>query len=373
MASKKRVLVSVTNDLYTDQRVHKVCTFLEQQGYDVLLIGRLRKNSQPLQRSYQSKRMRLLFDKGAFFYAEYSIRLFFLLLFRKFDVLLSNDLDTLLPNYLVSRLRRKKIVYDSHEYFTEVPELVNRPKIQRFWERIEGFIFPKLNFIYTVNSSIAQKYEEKYGKKVEVVRNISPHWSPVALKSKAELGIPENKFILIFQGAGINIDRGAEEMVEAMKFLENIVLLFVGDGDVVPNLKNYVTENKLDDKVLFFGKRPYQEMMNFTFHADLGLSLDKDSNLNYRFSLPNKIFDYMHTSSPILASGVVEVRKIVEGYKIGKIITSHNPEDLATDIQFIQSNPELYNSWKENCKKAAEIENWEKESEVLQKFFPKYA
>jgi glycosyltransferase involved in cell wall biosynthesis len=317
--------------------------------------------------------MRLLFDKGAFFYAEYSMRLFFLLLFKKFDILLSNDLDTLLPNYLVSRLRGKKIVYDSHEYFTEVPELVNRPKIQRIWERIEGFVFPKLDCIYTVNHSIASKYTEKYGKKIEVVRNISPRWNPENLKSKSELGIPEDAFILIFQGAGINIDRGAEEIVDAMKFLENTVLLFVGDGDVIPNLKKIVSENQLDEKVLFFGKRPYQEMMNFTYHADLGLSLDKDSNLNYRFSLPNKVFDYMHTETPILASGVVEVRKIVEGYSIGKIIESHNPKSLAEDIQFIQANPELYISWKENCKKAATIENWEKESEVLQKFFPKYA
>src|SRR5690606_16060536 len=157
-------------------RVHKVCLFLMQQGYDVLLVGRMRKNSLPLDRPYATKRMKLSFEKGAKFYAAYSFRLFWFLLFKKSDVLVSNDLDTLLPNYLISRIKRKKLVYDTHEYFTEVPELVSRPKVQAIWEKIEGWIFPKLKFIYTVNDSIARRYGEKYGKNLSVVRNISPQW-----------------------------------------------------------------------------------------------------------------------------------------------------------------------------------------------------
>lgn len=369
MSQKKRVIVSVTNDLFTDQRVHKVCTFLDSCEFEVLLVGRLRKNSQQISRSYKTKRMRLLFDKGPFFYAEYSLRLFFFLLVRKTDVLLANDLDTLLPNYLVARLKRKKLVYDSHEYFTEVPELVNRPKVQRVWERIEAAIFPNLKFIYTVNESIANKYRDKYNIQIHVVRNISNRWSPTHIQTKKELGIPENRFVLIFQGAGINVDRGAEEMVEAMNYIEGAVLLFVGDGDVVPQLKQQVKANNLNEKVLFFGKRPYEEMMNYTFHADLGLSLDKDTNLNYRFSLPNKIFDYIHTSTPLLTSSVVEVKNIVEKYHVGKIITSHNPQDLAKDVLAIMQHPTQLAAWKENCKLASEIEHWGHETETLKKIY----
>ncbi len=371
MGKAPKAIVSVTNDLYTDQRVHKVCLFLVKQGYDVLLVGRLRKNSLPLNRPYQTRRMRLSFDKGAKFYAAYSFRLFWLLLFKRIDVLVSNDLDTLLPNYLISRIRRKKLVYDTHEYFTEVPELVSRPKVQAIWERIEGWIFPKLKAIYTVNHSIANRYGEKYGKQLSVVRNISPQWKSDQLKSKADLGIPENRFVLIFQGAGINIDRGGEEAVEAMQFLENAVLLFVGDGDVIPQLKSMVTALKLEEKVKFIGKKPYAEMMNYTFHADLGLTLDKDTNLNYRFSLPNKVFDYMHTQTPILASDLVEVKKVVLKYDIGAIIRSHDPEMLAEDIRNIISDPGQLAHWQQNCLKASEAENWEHETEVLATIYPK--
>lgn len=370
MSKKQRAIVSVINDLYTDQRVHKVCLFLQKQGYEVTLIGRLQRNSKPLDRPYRAIRMRLGVEKGPVFYAFFNLSLFLLLLFKRSDVLVANDLDTLLPNYLVSTLRRKKLVYDSHEYFTEVPELVSRPKVQRVWERIEGFIFPKLNFIYTVNESIANRYQQKYGKNISVVRNISPKWIPTDVKSKSELGIPENQFVLIFQGAGINIDRGAEEAVEAMRFLEGVILLFVGDGDVIPALKKQVETLNLTSKVLFFGKRPYHELLNFTLHADLGLTLDKDTNINYRFSLPNKVFDYMHTQTPILASNILEVRKIVEKYHIGQIVESHDPKVLAATIDAIRLNPTQLETWKSNCIIASNTENWENETRVLETFYP---
>jgi len=240
-----KAIVSVTNDLYTDNRVHKVCLFLQKQGYDVLLVGRKRKNSLPLpERSYKTKRMKLLFETGAKFYAAYNIRLLALLVFRKVDLLVANDLDTLLANHLAKKFKRKtRLVYDSHEYFTEVPELISRPKVQKFWLRIERMIFPKLETIYTVNASIAKIYRDLYSKDVKVVRNISPIWQAKELLSKEELGIPENEDLIILQGAGINIDRGAEEAVEAMQQI-NAVLMIVGDGDVLPQLKNHVKELK---------------------------------------------------------------------------------------------------------------------------------
>jgi glycosyltransferase involved in cell wall biosynthesis len=347
--------------------------FLESQGYSVLLVGRKRKNSMELvERSYKTKRLNLYFDKGAKFYAEYTIRLFFFLLFKRSKFLVSNDLDTLLANYAASKFNpTTKLVYDSHEYFTEVPELINRPKIQKIWEGIEAWIFPKLGTIYTVNKSIADLYQEKYKKDVKVVRNISLLWIPSNLKSKKELGIPEDKKLLIIQGAGINIDRGAEEAVEAMKFIEDTVLMIVGDGDVVCQLKEYVIENNLEEKVLFFNRKPYLEMMNYTFYADLGLTLDKPTNLNYRYSLPNKVFDYIHTGTPIISTDLVEIATIINTYDVGRILSDFNPQNLAKLINDLLFDTELLNQLKMNCMKAKEIENWEKETEILKEIYPK--
>lgn len=369
---KPKAIVSVINDLNTDQRVHKVCSFIESQGYEVLLVGRMLKSSQEMEyRSYRTKRFRMYYEKGALFYAWFNFRLFWFLLFRPSTILVSNDLDTLLPNYLVSKLKGKRLVYDSHEYFTEVPELISRPKVKAVWERIERFIFPKLQFVSTVNQSIAEKYQEKYGVSLKVVRNVSPLWNPSHIRSKEELGIPEGKHILIMQGAGLNVDRGVEEAIRMMPFLENSVLIIVGNGDIIPDMKKLVETENWQDLVLFFGKRPYSELLQFTQQADLGLSFDQPTNPNYLFSLPNKIFDYIHTSTPIICSDLVEVSKLVKGYQVGEIVSDFNPEHLAQQIQAVLNNSELMDRWKSNCKIAAAKENWEVEVQQLNEFYPK--
>ncbi|WP_294670541.1 glycosyltransferase [uncultured Fluviicola sp.] len=369
---KPTVIVSVINDLNTDQRVHKVCSFIENQGYDVLLVGRKLKSSQEMEyRSYRTKRFRMYYEKGALFYAWFNFRLFWFLLFRRSTILVSNDLDTLLPNYLVSKLKGKKLVYDSHEYFTEVPELISRPKVKAVWERIERFIFPKLKFVSTVNQSIAEKYREKYGVSLKVVRNVSPLWNPAQIRSKKELGIPEGKHILIMQGAGLNVDRGVEEAIRMMPFLENVVLIIVGNGDIIPDMKKLVEKENWQDRVLFFGKRPYSELLQYTQQADLGLSFDQPTNPNYLFSLPNKIFDYIHTSTPIICSDLVEVAKLVKSYEVGEIVSDFDPQQLAQQVQAVLNNPELMDRWKNNCKIAAGKENWEVEVQQLNEFYPK--
>jgi glycosyltransferase involved in cell wall biosynthesis len=367
-----KAIVSVTNDLFTDNRVNKVCLFLQDQGYDVLLVGRLLPESQALDRPYKTTRMRLLFRKGAKFYAEYNLRLFFLLLFRKADLLVSNDLDTLLANYCASRLKKScKLVYDSHEYYTEVPELMNRPRVKAVWERIERSIFPKLKWVYTVNQSIAQRYREKYTIDVKVVRNSAPRYQPEHQVTKKELGLPEDKFILILQGAGINVHRGAEELIEALKLMGDVLLLIIGDGDVIPQIKKNVIEYDLQNKVRILGKKPYLEMMQYTVHADLGFTLDKANNLNYRFSLPNKVFDYIQAGTPIICTDLPEVRKVVEGHDVGLILNELTPESIAFAVNTLRNDQERLSELKLNCKRAAEKESWEGECEILKTIYPK--
>lgn len=369
----KRVIVSVINDLVTDQRVKRTCQTLTDLGFYVLLVGRVLKTSMPMdERPYQTRRMKLLFTRGPLFYACYNLRLFFLLLFKKPDLLVANDLDTLLPNYLISKIKGIPLVYDSHEYFTEVPELVNRRGVQKTWKRIESWIFPKLKDVITVNDSIASLYEKDYGIRPKVVRNVSFKRELVKIPSRKSLDLPEGKNILILQGSGINIHRGAEEMVEAMQFVEGAILLVVGGGDVITILKEMVKEMNLEDKVLFKPKQPYAQLLYLTSVADLGLTLDKDTNINYKYSLPNKLFDYIQARVPVLASPLPEIKKIIDQFKIGDYIQTHEPKKIALKVSKIFANQEVLAEWKKNCNFAASQLNWEKEEQVLKEVFSKY-
>jgi glycosyltransferase involved in cell wall biosynthesis len=229
-----------------------------------------------------------------------------------------------------------------------------------------------LNDIITVNDSIAQLYNDEYGKALIVVRNIPSLQKNIEIRSKKELGMNDDKFILLLQGSGINIDRGAEEAVMAMRYIDNAVFYIIGDGDVIGILKKMVKDNNLEQRVVFIPKQPMDRLLQYTVYADLGLTLDKDTNINYRFSLPNKLFDYIHAGVPVLASSLVEVKKIVRQYDVGEIIDDHKPEHIAEKINHLIADKERMRNLKENCNIAALKLNWEIEESKLINVFKKY-
>ena len=370
---KKIVRISVTNDLFTDKRVDKTAIFLQKMGFAPVLIGRLKPDSHPvLTRPYQTYRFSLPFVKGPLFYTFYNLRLFFYLLTRHSDLLVSNDLDTLLPNYLIHRLKRTPLVYDSHEYFTGVPELTGRPRIQKIWKKIEQSIFPRLDSVITVNESIATLYFQEYGVRPFVVRNVPLLKNDKNPASRDDLNLPENQHIIILQGAGINIDRGAEEAVMAMQYLENALLLVIGSGDVFPMLQALINQHQLMEKVRLIPRLPMDILEKYTRCADVGLSLDKDTSINYKFSLPNKLFDYIQAEIPVLASDLPEVRRIVEEYNIGIIAQHHDPVHIADCLQKMLVDKNRRAMWKENLKIAARELCWENEESVLREVYAKY-
>ena len=370
-------IVSVTNDLTTDQRVHRTCMTLVKAGYDVLLIGRrLRKSKTLTPRSYRTHRLRLLFEKGPLFYAEYNIMLFFFLLHHKCDVIVSNDLDTLPANYLASRVKhpfRKKQdakspighLHDCHEYFRGVPELVGRRTVTAIWKWTEDRIFPKLRSVVAVNRSVADLYTSEYGNTIEVIRNVPFRKSLSGARDKKTLNIQPHQKIILYQGA-VNVDRGLEEAILAMKYLKSdAILVIAGVGDISQSLENLTTENGLSEKVRFTGQIPFHDLHSLTLTADLGLSIEKDVSLNYHFCLPNKFLDYIQANVPVLVSPFPEMKAIVDQYRIGEFIYNHEPVKLAAHMDSMLENTEKMAIYRQNLLKAAVDLCWELEENRL--------
>ena len=345
-----RIIVSVTNDLVSDQRVHKVCLTLQEIGLDVLLVGRRLKGSEEVQRSYQTYRMKLLFNSGPLFYAAFNFRLFWFLFFQKHTLLLSNDLDTLLPNFIVSKLKRSVLIYDSHELFPEAPELQNRPFVKSIWESLERFLLPKLQHAYTVCRSIADHYQKQYRLKMEVVRNVPFR------KVKTEQD--KKQKTLIYQGA-INPGRGLELAIESLVYLNDYNLLVVGDGQGLNELKKLAEVKGVGQQVKFVGRVPYEELEKYTGQASVGLLLEEPLGKSFEYALPNKLFDYIHADLPFIVSNLIEVKRIVEVYGVGEIVQERTPQSLAKQIR----NISVINS--EKYQQAQEQLCWEKEQKVL--------
>lgn len=356
----KRVLISVTNDLSTDQRVAKVCKTLTNNNYEVILIGRKLKNSKNISRNYSTKRFKLFFNNGFLFFAEFNLRLFICLLFHKKDILLANDLDTLLPNFLVSKLQKKKLVFDSHELFSEIPELVNRPKVKSFWMILEDLIIPKLKNNYTVCDSIAKHYKNKYQTNFKTIKNL-PFQKEL---KKGNLNFDtKNQKIIIYQGA-TNLGRGLNLMIETVKLLDNCCFVIIGDGDEFLNLKLKIASEKLENKVFLLGRKTPEELAKLTPLADLGISIEEDLGLNYRYALPNKIFDYIQANVPILTADLPEMKAVIAKYNVGEVLKSRKPAIIAAQI-----NQMLAKSYSESLKVAKRKLIWEKQETDLLKIF----
>jgi glycosyltransferase involved in cell wall biosynthesis len=365
----KKIIVSVISDVVTDQRVQKECYTLYNIGYDILVIGRKSKNNFLLEEfPYKVIRFHNLFRRGPFMYLVFNLQLFFYLLFKRADILWSNDLDTLLPNFIISKLKRIKLVYDSHEYF---PFTVYKKSSRLIWQLLESFLFPRLKNVITVNSNIKNLYEEKYGVPIIVLRNV-----PLKNIQHEQIELPEfhrNKKILVIQGIGINEHRGAEEAVAMMKYLpDEFILYFLGGGTVIENVKQLTVVLDLSDRVFFMGILPYRVMMGYTKRGFFGLVLEKvDFNDAHRFSLSNRFFDYIKANIPVLCTHIPDMKIIIEKYNIGGFIDTVEPRVIADRIIEASANMDLYNTWKRNTIIASQDLCWENEEKNLISFMQK--
>ncbi|MEI6889222.1 MAG: glycosyltransferase [Bacteroidales bacterium] len=367
----KKAIVAVTNDLTTDQRVHRTCMALSKAGYETLLVGRQRKNSLPLaSRPYSMHRMKLSFDKGPMFYANYNLCLFFLLMFRHAELIVSNDTDTIAGCYTAWKLKRifackVKLLHDCHEYFRGVPELVGRKLTTRVWKTIEDFTFRKPDAVIAVNHSIASLYQEEYGVPVTVIRNVPFRQQTQQPADKSKFGIEPGQKVILYQGA-VNVGRGLEEAIQAMKFLRtDAKLIIAGTGDVFDTIRQFASDQKVGARVVFLGQLPFGELPPITMIADLGLSIEKDVSLNYHFALPNKFMDYIQAGVPVLISPFPEMKAVLDKYFIGETIENHDPQHLASRIDAMLMNAERMELYKQNLQLAAEELCWENEEKIL--------
>jgi len=357
----KRIYFTVTNDLVYDQRMQRICTSLAEEGYVVTLVGRRLPNSPNLPvRKYVQKRIYCWFKKGKWFYAEFNIRLFFFLLFSKMDAICAIDLDTILPVLKVSQWKNIPRIYDAHELFSELKEVISRPSVQKKWLLIERKAVPKFQLGYTVSESIAQEFHKRYGVHYATIRNV-----PI-LKEHIFSEHKTTKFIL-YQGA-VNEARGFEYLIPAMKQID-CKLIVCGDGNFMPQLKALIEENNVTEKIELKGMLPPEELIAVAQQATIGIALAEKEGLNQYLALPNKFFDYIHASLPQVTMCYPEYEKINKQYEVAVLIDSLDVNLIAKSINALLADESLRKRLQYNCSKAKEELNWQKEQKRLIEFY----
>lgn len=358
--SKKKIVLTVTNDLTYDQRMIRICTSLAENGYQVKLVGRNMRQSIPLvSQPFAQKRLPCVFEKGKLFYLEYNVRLLVYLLFSRMDCICAIDLDTILPCYFVSVIKRCKRVYDAHELFCEMQEIVTRPAIYRLWKAIERFAVPRFVHGYTVNIPIAQEFERMYGVRYGVIRSIT-RLSALPLVEKKER-------YLLYQGS-VNEGRSFETLIPAMKQI-NAKLVICGDGNFMDQARELVRVNAVEHKVTFTGKLPPDALRTYTVNAWLGITLFEKTGLSNYLSLANRFFDYLHAGVPQLCVDYPVYREINNMHHIAVLLNNLNPESIAAACNRLMNDEPLYRQLQQNCLQARNVLNWEVEEKTLIQFY----
>jgi glycosyltransferase involved in cell wall biosynthesis len=354
--SKKRIVCTVTNDLNYDQRMIRICTSLSDAGYDVTLVGFKRKNSKPIiKRPFKQVRLPIVTEQGKLMYAHYWFNLFFFLLFRKVDILCAIDLDTILPVYYASKIRGKKRVYDAHEIFTELREVITRPSVYKMWTWIGEHTVPHFPVGYTIGDCYADYFRQKYGVHYGVVRNATV-LKPLQIPEKPE------RFIL-YQG-WVNVGRCFEQLIPAMQYVD-ARLVVCGEGNFYKEARELARQYNVEDKVVFKGYVPPAELGDYTIQAWIGITLFEDTSLSNRLSLANRFFDYMHYGVPQLCIKYPEYERVNEQYEVAALVANPTPETIAETLNKMLSDEAYYQRLQNNCLEARKKYCWQEEEKKL--------
>ncbi len=360
---RKKIITSAFSNLYTDQRIEKVCRTLHENGFDIELIGNDWNGAEKMSRPYPFSRIKLASKSLKTAYFEFNWKLYHELKKKadKNTILHANDLDALLPNYLIAKKLNIPLVFDSHEIFSEMPAIQGKMS-QKLWRYLEKSVVPKIKFMITASSGYAKWFKNKYGIDPVVVQN-----APRKLDFNSE--IPENSpKVLLYQGV-INPFRGIDKAILAMKKLENVVFKIAGDGPMKKQYEELVLKEDLQNKVHFLGKLLPEDLRKITPTVDCGMSIEENGGESYFYSLPNKVLDCIQARVPLILSDLPEMQNIKNQFDIGEIIKDHQPENIAESIRLILNKGRK--NYLSELEKAANILCWENEEVKLLQIFEK--
>jgi glycosyltransferase involved in cell wall biosynthesis len=286
------------------------------------------------------------------------------------DIYHAHDVSGLFPCYMAARLRRKPLVFDSHE-LPLCDMSIRSPWLLALLAFFLERIIPRCTEVITVSPPIAQEISRRYCvPKVSLIRNV-PNYRDVPKSDRLRqyLKLSSDIRIALYQG-GLQHNRSLDNLVRAAPFLDpKIVIVLMGPGDesVFSRLEALVVSEGASERIKILPAVPYEELLDWTASADIGLIVySQDYSLNIRWCLPNKLFEYFMAGIPVLSSQLDAVAEVIKTYKVGSIVSSLTPQDIGSSINALLADSTALATMRCNALQVARDEfSWEKESQQL--------
>lgn len=279
------------------------------------------------------------------------------------DVIHANDLNALPIAYFAAKKCKACVVYNSHEIFCENIGIANNRIRRFFWKIIERFLIKRVKCVVSVSNAAAAKLADIYKISLPtVVTNAAVPVEDGLLHKKTK-----NKFEVLSHGK-YYIGRGYETFVRAaalLKDYDEIRLVLRGFGALEEELHRIADENDVKDNLVFDPPVLVNEMVPYAARSHVGIAITEPINVNFEYTVSNKLFEYITAGIPVIMSNVPEHRYLNEKYNFGLILKENTPECLAEAILKFYMDKEFYSQMELNAKKMRELINWDSEAKKL--------
>lgn len=287
----------------------------------------------------------------------------------------AHDLDGLLSLAKFAVKQNAKLIYDSHELHTEVHSLQNRPFTRWIWVRIESRYIRKANAVITVSDGIADVLYQRYQLKTrpQVVRNFTDplhvDFNPDA--GQSSLDLPDTPKLALYQGV-IQHGRGIDAMLRAIARTRDWGFVICGDGSQKAAMEELAQTLNIADRVWFTGMISREKILQISRFCHAGFLLTEPLGLSHYYSLPNKLTEYIHYGLPVVATGLPEIKHIVEKYQVGRLISPehYDADEIARALEEVAN---YKSSFKQRFSEASKDLTWEAEKVQLLNLYNKLA
>jgi len=285
------------------------------------------------------------------------LKLLFLLLKSKPDILHSHDVNTLVTTWLSAKLLRVPLVYDAHEISTDREGYASFRNLVGW---VEKRLMPGTAFSITTTDTRAKFFARAYRVPRPLVLQNRPRYQEVKNtdRIRAELNITDDLPIVLYQG-GLQQGRGLHRIIDSAKSVTNAHFVLIGGGRLEGTLKQQSIDAGLEARVHFIPTVPLAELPEYTVSADIGVQAIENTCLNHFSTDSNKLFEYLVAGLPIVASNLPEIRKIVREFDLGHLVVPGDTVQLAEAIQKLVDSEELRKKYALNASNTAKELNWQ--------------
>jgi glycosyltransferase involved in cell wall biosynthesis len=256
----------------------------------------------------------------------------------------------------------KKVVYDVHE---DLPrQLLSKPYLNKFSKVIlskiieiyENYAAKKFDYIITATPYIRNRFKKLNPNTIDI--NNFP-----LLNEFYSIDLKNNKENAVCYIGGITKIRGIVELIKSLEYVDTTLHL-AGEFES-EDLKKEVMQLMGWKKVKYYGYVSREKVREIFTSVNAGI-VTFLPELNHINAMPNKLFEYMSASLPVIASNFPLWKEIVEKNNCGICVDPTKPEEIAKAIEYLITHPNEAREMGENGRKAVlEKYNWEKESEKL--------